>query len=127
MTEAIHSFFNIFPDWLHVLLISAVPIVELRGAIPYGILLLDMNAISVFLLSVAGSMIPAPFILFLAKWVIDKMLSSKNEKISRFADKVRAHGLKKSGKIEKYSYLGLFIFIAIPLPGTGVWLSLIHI
>lgn len=121
MIEAINSFFNNFPDWLHVFFISAVPVIELRGAIPYGILLLDMNYLSVLLFSILGSFLPAPLILYLGENILTKMAGSKNKRISRFAVKLRENSLRKRGKIEKFTYIGLFLFIAIPLPGTGVW------
>lgn len=121
MVEAINSFFNIFPDWLHVFFISAVPIIELRGAIPYGILLLDMHYLSVLFFSILGSMLPAPFILYLGENILTKMAGMKSKRISRFAIKLRENSLRKGGKIEKFTYIGLMLFIAVPLPGTGVW------
>lgn len=63
MSQAIINFFAFLPDWLEVFIISAIPIVELRGAIPWGTLVLHMPYLQVFLLSWLGSIIPAPFIL----------------------------------------------------------------
>lgn len=121
MVEAINSFFNVLPDWLHVFLISAIPIIELRGAIPFGIILLDMHYLSVLLFSILGSMLPAPFILYLGESILTKMAGMKNKYISKFAVNLREKSLRKGGKIEKFTYIGLMLFIAIPLPGTGVW------
>ena len=121
MTEAINQFFSTLPHWLHVFCISAIPVIELRGAIPYGILLLGMPAWTVLLFGILGSMLPAPFIIYLGEYLLTKLENSKRGKLAKFAQKIRARSMKKSAQIEKYSYWGLILFIGIPLPGTGVW------
>ncbi|MBN1676440.1 MAG: small multi-drug export protein [Kiritimatiellae bacterium] len=106
------------PDPLAVLLIATLPIVELRGAIPVGHVL-RMDPWAVYLVAVAGNMIPIPFILlllgpvssFLMRWRIGK----------RFFEWLFARTRRKSAQIEKYEKLGLAIFVAIPLPVTGGW------
>lgn len=121
MGDTLHQFLNSLPDWLHIFTISMLPVVELRGAIPYGLIFTDLSTIQVFLLSLAGNMLPAPLVLFLADGIFNMMLQSKNDKIVRFANHVKEKNLRKSDKIKKYTYLGLIMFIAVPLPGTGVW------
>jgi uncharacterized membrane protein len=121
MTEAIHNFFIGFPDWLHVMLISAIPVIELRGSIPYGILYLQMPYWSAMIYGIIGSIIPAPFIVYLGEAVLTALERSRIRGISRFAVKFRESRLRKSDKIRKYSYWGVLLFVAIPLPGTGVW------
>lgn len=71
MSQAIINFFAFLPDWLEVFIISAIPIVELRGAIPWGTLVLHMPYLQVFLLSWLGSIIPAPFILLFLPAVLN--------------------------------------------------------
>lgn len=121
MVETVNSLLESVPDWLHVLIISMLPIIELRGALPYGVLLLKMPIYKAMVLSIVGNMIPSPFIVYLAKKILDKMMSSTNEKIVGLALKIEQRGLKRSSKIEKYTFWGLVIFVGIPLPGTGVW------
>lgn len=121
MVDSINAFLSGIPGWLHIIVISMLPIIELRGALPYGVFVLKMPILHVILLSVIGNMIPAPFIVYLAKYIIDKMLTSKNEKIVKLATYLRDRSLKRSEKIEKYTFWGLVMFVGVPLPGTGAW------
>lgn len=114
-----NAIINFLPNWLHILLISAIPVVELRGSIPIAIISLDMGYLNTYIISVLGSMIPAPFILRYAPYLLDYFSSIKL--FSPIAKKIRQRGIRKSRKIMKYSFLGLFLLVAIPLPGTGVW------
>ena len=120
MTETIISFFesfNLSKEAL-VFLISMVPIVELRGAIPVGVAL-EIDSVLLYFLTVLGNCIPVPFIILLARPVINWLLKT------RFLcglgnwleNKVRKH----SDEVLKYEVFGLLIFVAIPLPGTGAW------
>ncbi|KEI00486.1 small multi-drug export protein [Clostridium botulinum] len=103
---------------LQVFLLSAVPIIEQKGAIPKGILD-GLNPMTVFWVSFLGSMLPVPFILLLFNKIFEWM------KRYEFFDKINTFIEKKinknSSKIEKYKEIGLITFIAIPLPTTGVW------
>lgn len=104
---------------LKVFLLSAVPIVEQRGAIPLGINVYDLNPALVFLVSFLGSMLPAPFILLLFNKIFEWMKKYKFfSKINEFIEKKIE---KNSAKLQKYEEIGLITFIAIPLPTTGVW------
>jgi len=101
------------------ILVSMVPVIELRGAIPFGVSL-GLNHWTAFLASVAGNMIPIPFIIVyirrLFKWMrvqfppMDNMITHLEN---------RAH--LKGQTVSRYGYWGLLIFVAIPLPGTGAW------
>jgi uncharacterized membrane protein len=115
------EFLNSLPDWLHIFVISMLPVVELRGGIPYGLIFTDLSTLQVFLLSLAGNMAPAPVIVYLADGIFNMMLRAKNDKIVRFASHVKERNMRKSAKIQKYTFWGLILFIAMPLPGTGVW------
>ncbi len=97
---------------------AAVPVVELRGAIPFG-LAFGLPADLVFLLAVVGNMLPMPFLLFFVRKVF-RLLRQRpwwGEKIGRLES--RAH--LKGRMVKKYRMLGLIILVAIPLPGTGAW------
>jgi len=108
-----------FMELLKIFLISAVPLIEQRGAIPLGILAYKINPVLVFAVSFLGSLLPVPFILLLFnsvfKWMKKiKVLSG----INRFIEQKIQKG---SAKIEKYKEVGLISFVAIPLPTTGLW------
>ena len=121
MIQSINNFLSALPNFVHIFIISAMPVIELRGAIPYGALLLQMNVYEVFFLSVLGSLVPAPILLFGGKFIFDKLENSKYDALATFITRLKARSIKKGEKIVKYTYLGLMLFIAIPLPGTGVW------
>ena len=106
-------------DYLIVLLWSMVPIIELRGAIPIGTIGLGLPMFATYVVTVLGNLVPVPFIIkfirpifeFLqAKTPLKKLVEHYIDKANRNAEKVR-----------KYEMLGLFLFVAIPLPGTGAW------
>ncbi|MCF7849574.1 MAG: small multi-drug export protein, partial [Kiritimatiellales bacterium] len=99
--------------------ISTLPIVELRGAVPVGIVAFEMPWWKVFIISVAGNMIPIPFILLLLGPVSKFLMRFKLGK--RFFECLFARTRRKSANIEKYEALGLTVFVAIPLPVTGGW------
>ncbi|OFI06829.1 putative small multi-drug export protein [Clostridium acetireducens DSM 10703] len=104
---------------LKTFFISAVPLIEQRGAIPIGIFMYHLNPISVFLVSFIGSLIPVPFILFLFNSIFKWM---KKYKIFNGINNIIENKIQKnSGKIEKYKEVGLITFVAIPLPTTGLW------
>lgn len=107
------------PDAVVVVLISALPIVELRGSIPVGINVFHMNPWLVFALSVFGNMIPIPFILLFLGPVSRFLMRFSLGK--RFFEWLFARTRKKTAEIEKYETLGLTVFVAIPLPATGGW------
>lgn len=99
--------------------ISTLPIVELRGAIPVGIVAFNMPWWKVYLVAVAGNMLPIPFILLLLGPVSKFMMRFSIGQ--RFFDWLFARTRKKSASIERYEALGLTLFVAIPLPVTGGW------
>lgn len=100
-------------------LISMVPVLELRGAIPIGVAHgLDYRvAIAV---SILGNLVPVPFIvLFIRK--IFAWLRTKSERLNGFVTRMEQRALKKSDTVRRARFWGLFFFVAIPLPGTGAW------
>lgn len=111
--------------YLIIFLISMVPIIELRGAVPVGLNpAWDLNPVLVYIICIIGNMIPVPFIYLFAR----KMLiwGSDKKYIGKFFTFCLEKGEKGGRKLEeKASKNGLFIalmlFVAIPLPGTGAW------
>ena len=107
-------------EYLYVLFVSMLPVIEVKGAIPLGIAR-GLQPAATFLTALVGSCLPAPFVILLFKPFL-KWLRSLPFKICRaFADWTERHALKRKGKISNTSLIFLFIFVAIPLPGTGVW------
>ncbi len=104
---------------LMVFLMAATPLIELRGSLPYGILVLEMGYAHAYIISVIGSIIPSPFILWLLPRILRYLKTKRG--FSGFANWVTNRTIRKSDKIQKYSLWGLFLLVAIPLPGTGVW------
>ncbi|MDR1801220.1 MAG: small multi-drug export protein [Lachnospiraceae bacterium] len=104
---------------LIIVLISMLPIIELRGALLVAGPLLNIPMLKAAPLCILGNLIPIPFILWLItpifKWLKEKT------KLKNLVEKLEARAMKRSGQIEKYEFWGLVIFVGIPLPGTGGW------
>ncbi len=98
-----------------------LPIVELRGSIPIGILEYNLNIPLVYLFSVIGNLIPIVFILlFLDK--VDKWLRKRSKAMNTFFDWLYKRTYKRGGEqFKKWGAVTLIIFVAIPLPITGAW------
>ncbi len=116
--EAIFDFFSFAGKEVALFIVSMIPLIELRGAIILGAAL-GMNWLSVFLISVIGNILPIPFIVLFGKKIIEWL--KKIPAVSKLAHKVEARLLKKADKVTKYSVIGLCLFVAVPLPGTGAW------
>jgi uncharacterized membrane protein len=106
------------PKELIVFIISMVPILELRGSI-LAAGFLQMNFLSTYLIAVIGNMLPIPFILMFINQIFTWLKRTK--RFRPMIEKLESKAMSKSGKIQKYGKLGLFLFVAIPLPGTGAW------
>lgn len=105
---------------LTVFLVSMVPIVELRGAIPIGYGLGIDNIWILTVLSVFGNLIPVPFIILFIKRIF-AWLRKTFPKLDGFITKLEDRANSKSERVQKSAFWGLFVFVAIPLPGTGAW------
>lgn len=103
---------------LKVILTGAVPLLELRGAIPFGVVL-GFTPLKSTLLSIIGNILPVPFLLLLLKPVMEYLDGTKYA--GWFIEWLRNRTIRKSDKIRKYSVLGLFLLVAIPLPTTGAY------
>ena len=102
--------------------IGMVPIIELRGAIPVGVLTFKLSYLESFLCSFIGNIIPVYFIVkfirplfdFFGRWKIFKVI------IDWATEKATKH-IQENEKLQNAVSLGLFLFVAIPLPGSGAW------
>lgn len=112
--------------YLLTFLISMVPLIELRGAIPIGLssILGDpLPILPLYVVCIIGNMLPVPFIFFFARkvleWGADKKFIGK---FFRFClEKGEKGGKKLQEKAGRGLYVALFLFVGIPLPGTGAW------
>lgn len=118
MADGVFAFLADLPlNWI-VFFASAIPITELRAAIPFGIAG-GMSPLDAWFWGVLGNLLPIPFILFM--WpLIYKLfdwIPFTRKILHGFVDKAR----EKGKTIEKQGTIGLAIFVGIPLPVTGVW------
>jgi uncharacterized membrane protein len=104
---------------LIVVIIAALPIFELRGAIPVAINLFKFPWYYAFFLAFIGNLIPVPFILLFFEGIVK--LLSRIELFRRFFNWLFIRTQRRSASIQKYERIGLMIFVAIPLPLTGAW------
>ena len=108
--------------YLIVFLVSMVPLIELRGAIPYGVLF-GLPLWQTFVIAIVGNMLPVPIIFFFARrvleWGADKPVIGKF--FTFFLEKGHKGGAKLQAKAGRGLYWALLLFVGIPLPGTGAW------
>lgn len=104
---------------LKVFLIAMIPIFELRGAIPVGVLHYQLPIWKVYPISVVGNMIPI-FLLLLFYDLITKLFFQVPF-LKKLLQKLFIRTRRKSKVVEKYEELGLMLFVSIPLPITGGW------
>ncbi len=121
MVEAIQNFFleTVGKEWC-LFFCSMIPIIELRGAVPMGYFF-GMPWWQTYIISVIGNMIPVPFILLFIGRIIRWMSTCKIGFFHKVASWLLGKVEKNREKIEKYGFLGVCFFIAVPLPVTGAW------
>ena len=106
-----------------VLFVFMVPIVELRGAVPIGVGM-GLPLVPTYLVAVLGNMLPVPIILLFAKRVL-LWCTTWPGALGRFFTKIYEKGVKAGDKMQEKAgrgiYWALYLFVAIPLPGTGAW------
>ena len=121
MKEAIVNFFlETVGKELCVFFCSMLPIIELRGSIILGAGL-GLPWWQNYLISWVGNMLPIPFILLFIKTIIGWMATCQITFFNKVANWLLNKAEKNRGKIERYAFWGLTLFVAIPLPGTGAW------
>ncbi len=101
------------------LLISMVPVLELRGAIPIGVAH-GLNFWVAIVVSIVGNLVPVPFIIIFIRKIF-AWLRTKSAWLNDLVTRLENRALKKTDTVRKFKFWGLFIFVAIPLPGTGAW------
>lgn len=108
--------------YLIIFLISMVPIVELRGALPYAAIF-GLEMVPSYIICVIGNMLPVPFIFFFARKVL--IWGADKKYIGKFftwcLEKGEHGGEKLKAKAGRGLYVALLLFVGIPLPGTGAW------
>lgn len=122
MTESIVNFFiGLFSGInknILIFIVSMLPIVELRGGL-IAASILNVEFIKAFIICFIGNIIPVPFILLLIESIF-KLLKKWNP-TKKIVEKLESKSLSKKEQIDKYGYLGLLLFVGVPLPGTGAW------
>ena len=100
-------------------LVAMVPVIELRGAIPFGVAL-GLPPVQALAAGIVGNLIPVPFIIIFIRKIFN-FLRGKSEKLNGLVTRLEDRAAKKGEVVQRYEWLGLFILVAIPLPGTGAW------
>lgn len=118
MVDSIYQLVGNLTIELQVFIVAMFPIIELRGAIPYGVLK-GMQPLQAALIAFLGSSLPVPFILLLLKPIFEKLKHLKflEKHIEAYTHKT----LEKVNNHKNFSSLALILFVGIPLPGTGAW------
>ena len=113
-------FWSAFPgNAILTFLLSMVPVLELRFAIPIGVAH-GLEPWAAVALAVIGNLLPVPFIiLFIRK--IFSFLRRISPKLDGFIMRLEQRAKKKSDTVLRWSFWGLFVLVAVPLPGTGAW------
>ena len=106
-----------FGEALLTMLISMLPVVELRGGLPAGVAM-GLSVPTAFLASLIGNMIPVPFIILFVRPLF-KWIRVHIPKLEGFVSRLEARAKAKSANVVRYQTWGLLLFVAIPLPGTG--------
>lgn len=105
-------------QYLWILFISMLPIVELRGALPAAAHL-DLHFLPSYLVAVVGNMLPVPFLILFSKKLLGWL--SKQPLVGDFFTRYLTKANEKAKSIGKYELLGLCLFVGVPLPMTGAW------
>lgn len=101
-----------------IFIISLFPILELRGGL-LAASLLKVNYLTALPLCVIGNILPIPFILLFIRKIFGWM--KKSRVLRPLVEKLENRAMGRSDQIQKYEFLGLLLFVGIPLPGTGAW------
>ncbi len=105
---------------LKTFFMAMVPVIELRGAIPYGAGLAGLPIWQAALLAVLGNLLPVPFLIIFTRDIF-AWLRKKSPKLNSIVERMEQRADRKKDVVLKYEFWGLMILVAIPLPGTGAW------
>ena len=111
---------SLFGKYFIIFLLSMVPILELRGGL-IAASLLELPMWQSFFICFIGNIIPIPFIIWLINPIFRKMREWRH--LGKIVGWCEAKANSKKDKIENLKYLGLFLFVGIPIPGTGAWMG----
>ena len=100
-------------------LMAMVPVVELRGAIPYGVVA-GLSVPEAFILAVIGNLVPIPVLIVFTRKVFE-WLRKISPSLDRLVSRLENKAAQKEDIVRKYEFFGLMLLVAIPLPGTGAW------
>ncbi|MCI8397639.1 MAG: small multi-drug export protein [Clostridia bacterium] len=101
-----------------------IPIIELRGAIPIGVITFHLSYFEAFIISFIGNILPVYFIVKFIRPIFDLLGKIKIlKKIIDWATEKATKKISESEKLKKATLLGVFLFVAIPVPGTGAWMG----
>ena len=106
-------------EFCFTILVSMIPVVELRGGIPFGVAR-GLPVWAAYLAAIIGNFLPAPFIIVYIRRIFQWM-RRRIPRLNRMVDALERKAHLKGQKVTKYKYLGLMLFVAVPLPGTGAW------
>ena len=110
---------SLFGNLLLTFLVAMVPVLELRGAIPFGVAR-DLTIWQAIGAAVLGNLLPVPFIILFIRRVFAWM-RRHFEKLNGLVTRLEAKAESKKDTVRRYAFWGLVILVAIPLPGTGAW------
>lgn len=108
-----------FKEAIITFLTAMVPVIELRGAIPYGVIA-GLSVPAAFILSVIGNLVPIPFAVVFTRKIFE-WLRTINKFFDNLVKKFEAKADKNKDVVMRYEFWGLVLLVAIPLPGTGAW------
>ena len=122
MTNALAAWFadnlgGVISAELIIFIVSMIPILELRGGLIVASLL-HVNMWKAIPICIIGNIIPVPFILLLITRIFVLL---RKTKLRGLVDRIETRAMSKSDNIRRYEFLGLVLFVGIPLPGTGAW------
>ena len=106
-------------EFCFTILVSMIPVVELRGGIPFGVAA-GLSVPAAYLAAVIGNLLPVPFIIVYIRRIF-QWLRKNFSRLDRVVDALERKAHLKGRLVSRYKYLGLAILVAIPLPGTGAW------
>lgn len=121
MLQTIASYFEAFPPEVAVFLVSMMPVLEQRVGIPLAILVYNMPVLKAYVLVMAGNLGPVMLLSYFAQNFHDYVIRNSQSVTSRYWLKKLKEAQDAFQKYEKYGLWGLMLFVALPIPGSGIF------